>query len=95
LIRHIVVFAVAPDSKAELPELVSELEALPGRIDAIEALGVGEPLNETPYHCALTVDVADEEALETYRGHPAHLPVVERLRRIASEVVVADIVVSP
>jgi hypothetical protein len=95
LIRHIVVFSVAAEAEAELASLIGELESLPDRIEAIEALAVGRPLNQTPYGCALTVDVADEDALEAYRGHPAHVPVVERLRRIATEVVVADIHVSP
>jgi Stress responsive A/B Barrel Domain len=37
------------------------------------------------------VDVADEAALGTYREHPSHQPALERLRAIASQIVVADI----
>ena len=95
MIRHIVVFSVAAGAEEELPDLLAELEALPAQIEEIQALDVGPPLNETRFHCALTVDLADGEALEAYRNHPAHRPVLERLGRIAGEVVVADIEVSP
>ena len=91
MIRHIVVFSVADDARGELDALIEELAALPGQIDVIEALSVGPPINAGGYDCALTVDVLDEDALRAYRDHPAHQPVVEHLRRIASEVVVADI----
>jgi hypothetical protein len=91
LIRHIVVFSVAEGQEEQLAGLVGDLEALPAQIDEIEALAVGRPMNETPFDCALTVDLADGDALEAYRGHPAHQPVLERLRAIATEIVVADI----
>ena len=91
MIRHIVVFSVADGQEEQLAGLVDDLEALPGQIDVIEALAVGRPLNDTPFDCALTVDLADVDALEAYRGHPAHQPVVDRLRAIAADVVVADI----
>ena len=91
MIRHIVVFSVAAGQDEELAGLVDDLEALPGQIDVIEALAVGRPINDSPFDCALTVDLADEDALEAYRGHPAHQPVLERLRAIAADVVVADI----
>ena len=95
MIRHIVVFSVAADHRDQLAGVVDELRALPGQIDAIEALSVGPPLNDTPYDCALTVDVADEAALAAYRCHPAHQPVLDRLGRVVAEMVVADIEVSP
>ena len=93
MIRHIVLFSVDDNARDELAVLIDELTALPGQIDAIEALAVGRPLNAGAHDCALTVDVLDEHALQTYREHPAHQPVVDRLRRIATEMVVADIAV--
>jgi hypothetical protein len=93
VIRHIVVFSVSEDARDELPGLIEDLGALHVQIDAIEALAVGRPLNATEFDCVLTVDVADEEALQAYREHPAHQPVLERLRAAATQIVVADIVV--
>jgi hypothetical protein len=91
LIRHIVVFSVPSGRMSELDELIDALRALPDQIDEIEAIACGRSLNATEFDAALTVDVADEAALTAYREHPAHQPVLERLRAIASAIVVADI----
>jgi hypothetical protein len=92
VIRHVVVFSVAEDARDELPGLIEDLGALRVKIDVIEALAVGRPLNATEFDCAMTVDMADEDALQAYREHPAHQPVLERLRSAATRIVVADIV---
>ena len=91
MIRHIVVFSVETAHLAELDQLIDDLRALADEIDEIDAIACGRPLNATEYDAALTVDVAGEAALTTYREHPAHKPVLERLRAIASTIVVADI----
>jgi Stress responsive A/B Barrel Domain len=91
MIRHIVVFSVEGARRTELDELIADLRALADEIDEIEAIACGRPLNATEFDAALTVDVADEAALTAYREHPAHEPVLERLRAIASTIVVADI----
>ena len=91
MIRHIVVFSVETAHLAGLDQLIDDLRALADEIDEIDAIACGRPLNATEYDAALTVDVADEAALTAYREHPAHQPVLERLRAIASTIVVADI----
>ena len=91
MIRHIVVFSVESARVSELDELIDALRALADQIDEIEAIACGRVLNATEFDAALTVDVADEAALAAYREHPAHQPVLERLRAMASKIVVADI----
>jgi hypothetical protein len=91
MIRHIVVFKIADEHRGELAGLVEAIDALRGQIDEIRALACGPLLNDSEYHCALTVDVADDVALEAYRSHPAHVPVLESLRAISTGIVVADI----
>jgi Stress responsive A/B Barrel Domain len=91
VIRHIVVFSVAESCRTELDVFIEELLTLPGEIDEIEAIACGRSLGATGLDAALTVDVADEAALGTYREHPSHQPALERLRAIASQIVVADI----
>lgn len=90
MIRHAVIWSMAPDGGEELDPLLDELRALPGMIDEIRALTAGPLLNESPYDAALCVDVDDEAALERYRSHPAHQPSLARLREVAAEIVVAD-----
>ena len=77
----------------ELDGLLESLQGLPGQIDEIVSLSAGRLVNESPYDAVLCVDVADEAALQRYRAHRAHRPVVELLRDVADELIVADYVV--
>jgi hypothetical protein len=81
---------MAPGHEADLDPLLDAMRALPDQIDEIAALSVGRLLNESPYEAVLCVDLADEDALQRYREHPAHRPVGARLREVADDVVVAD-----
>ncbi len=92
MIRHIVLFSLTDDSGPEGLELLASLEALPDRLPEIRGLMLGRLINDTGQHqFAMTVDLDDAEALARYREHPDHVPVVEQLRALASEIVVADI----
>jgi hypothetical protein len=93
VIRHIVVFSVEEGRLNELDELIDKVRALPDEISEIEAIACGKVLNATAYDAALSVDVADEVALNAYREHRAHQPVLDQLREISSQIVVADIAV--
>jgi hypothetical protein len=93
LIRHIVVFSIDRGRETDLEQLIEDVHRLPAEIAEISAIACGRPLNSTAFDAALTVDVSDEAALEAYREHPAHQPVLQRLREIASKTVVADITV--
>ena len=92
MLRHVVIWSMKEDRRDELDDLIRELRELPAQIGEIEALSVGPLLNETGFEAALCVDVADAEALERYRSHPAHQPSLTRLRAVAAELVVADYV---
>jgi stress responsive alpha/beta barrel protein len=81
---------MAPGKEDALHPLLAGMERLTDEIDAIEALSCGPLLNESPYDAVLCVDVANEEALATYRAHPAHQPILEDLAQVATNVVVAD-----
>jgi hypothetical protein len=90
MLRHVVIWSMSEETKGELDEVFEELRALPAAIEQIEALNVGRLLNDSSLEAALSVDVADRDALEAYRSHPAHQPVLKRLRGNAGELVVAD-----
>ena len=90
MLRHVVVWSMAEEHGGELDALLAELRALPAAIEEIEALSAGRLLNESELEAVLCVDVADEAALARYRDHPAHLPVLARLRGLAGRIVVAD-----
>jgi hypothetical protein len=90
MVRHAVAWSMGDAEGGELDGILGELRRLPQEIPEIVALSCGPLLNDSELDAALCVDVADREALERYRSHPAHQPVLERLRGSASSIVVAD-----
>ncbi len=90
MLRHVVIWSMAEGHEGALDEVLRELRELPGQIEQIEALSAGALLNESDFEAVLCVDVADMDALESYRSHPAHQPVLSRLRATASELLAAD-----
>jgi Stress responsive A/B Barrel Domain len=90
MLRHVVVWAMGPGKEDALDGLLAAMQRLPDEIDTIEALSCGRLVNESPYDAVLCVDLGDERALATYRSHPAHQPVLDKLRKGAATVVAAD-----
>jgi hypothetical protein len=94
MIRHVVIWRMKAGREGELPALLEAIGQLPASVEAIEALSAAPLLNESRHDAVLCVDVADADALESYRSHPAHVPVAELLLDLADEAVVADYEVS-
>ncbi|MEO7348752.1 MAG: Dabb family protein [Terrimesophilobacter sp.] len=98
-LRHVVVMKMGAASARERTEsaatLAAALEALPPHIAQILALTVGLNMIENPgnWDLALTVDVADEEALEVYRHHPEHLKVAKLIQETVGERCAVDYLV--
>lgn len=84
------IWSMAEGHGEELEDVLRELRELPAQIEEIEALSAGQLVNESELEGALCVDVADADALERYRAHPAHQPVLARLRAVTSELIAAD-----
>jgi stress responsive alpha/beta barrel protein len=93
VIRHIVLFTLKPEAADELPALLAALQELRATVPQVLDLACGLNLAASPYTAALTVDVASELALEEYRAHPEHQPVLELLRAVADRIDVADVLV--
>jgi hypothetical protein len=90
MLRHVVVWSMAEGHEDELDDVLRELRELPGQIEEIAALSAGRLLNESALEGALCVDLADADALGRYRSHPAHKPVLTRMRETTSQLVAAD-----
>ncbi len=90
MVRHVVAWSMSPGREAELDAILDEMRGLPAEIPDIEDLSCGRLLNEAELDGALCVDVGSLDALARYRSHPAHRPVLERLRSAAASIVVAD-----
>ncbi len=90
MLRHVVIWSMAAGHEGNLDSLLSDLSRLPEQIDEIVALSAGRLLNTSNHDGVLCVDLEDTAALERYRQHPAHQPVLTRMREEASEIVAAD-----
>lgn len=82
-LRHVVMLKMDAPSLQERVEradrLAAALEALPPHIEQIQSLSVGVNSVDRPgnWDVVLTVDVANEAALDAYRNHPEHVKVMQ------------------
>ena len=90
MLRHVVIWSMKEEHTGELSRLLDAMDGLADQIDEVAALSTGRLLNESRHHAVLVVDLADDGALDRYRAHPEHQPVLEELRALADEIVVAD-----
>lgn len=99
MIKHIVMFrleasdAVAAEAAGRFKVAI---EALPGKIDALDAVEVG--INDGTAHgnwnIVLTAECADYEALQTYSAHPEHLACVAIIKPYIAERACVDYTVA-
>jgi quinol monooxygenase YgiN len=89
VIWHVVRFDFTGVDEDERIEVEGDLRAL-AAIDEVGWLRVGRDLDD-PLVTGLLTAFADEAALDAYRTHPDHLPVVERIRALGLGTVRLDV----
>lgn len=89
MIWHIVRFDCSGLEPAERADLETRLSAL-GEIDLVRWIRVGPDVAD-PAITGLITAFDDVSALEAYRTHPAHVPVVEEIRALGLPTVRLDI----
>ena len=91
MLYHVVLFSLKPEHRDELDSLLSELKELEHRVPDARSVMVGPGLIAGgSYDAGLVVEVDDLAALDAYRLHPEHQPVLSRMRELASRVEVLD-----
>lgn len=82
--RHIVLYKLKPEHRAELPEILAGFRGLAGRIDGLIGIeaGADELRSERSFDVALVATFRDRAAYEAYLDHPLHGPVRERMHRV-------------
>jgi hypothetical protein len=89
MIRHIVFFKFKAESSAEQRRsALTDLRALPGKIDVIRTFEVGENVLESPraWDAALIGTYNSLDDLSTYADHPDHVAVAVKLREISAQI---------
>jgi hypothetical protein len=97
MVKHIVCFKLKDHaegaSKAENARLLkTKIEGMRGRIPGMRELEVGlnfEP-SDAAYDLVLFATFDSRAALDAYQQHPAHLAVVEVIRRVRDQRIVVD-----
>ena len=89
MIRHIVFFKFKPEADTSVrASALSDLRAIPDKIDVIRSYEVGEDILNLPrsWDAALIATYDDLAALDVYTRHDDHVAVVMKLREISDAV---------
>ena len=93
MIVHIVMFKFKDENKNENLELVkARLLELTDKIDSLNSMEVGIDFNgsERAFDLALYSTFDSKEGLKEYAVHPAHLEVVDLIKKVTIESKVVD-----
>ena len=95
MVRHIVLFKIKEEYKADIPDMVEKFYAMKGKIEGMVSLEAGADFlqSDRSYDVALITEFVSREALEAYQTHPVHLPVKTRMHEVRSASVACDYVI--
>ena len=90
MVKHIVLFKLK--NKKDIPEAVSALKGMTGKIEGLLDLEVGEDFlgSGRSYDIALYCTLTDRAALDAYQEHPVHLPVKKLMAELREASVSCD-----
>jgi len=95
VLQRIVLFSFRPDvSAAERAAILGAIGGLKADVPALRSLAVGEnisPARAQGYTHVLIETFDDRAGLAAYATHPAHLPVLARLRDAAAQLIAVDL----
>ena len=92
MIRHIVLFRIKPEFKAEIPALVQNFYTMKGRVEGLVDLEAGSDIlgSERSYDIALVCTFTDRAAFDAYQTHPLHQPSRKSLHEVRESSVACD-----
>lgn len=93
MLVHIVMFEFKEENKeANMAQVKALLEALPQKIESLKSMEVGMDISksERSFDLVLTSTFEDQEGLNAYAVHPAHLDVVQVIKEVTALSKVVD-----
>lgn len=93
MLVHIVMFQFKEENKeGNLFQVKGMLEALPSKIESLKSMDVGIDIShsERSFDLVLTSLFENQEGLNAYAVHPAHLEVVTVIKEVAAASKVVD-----
>ena len=98
MLRHVVMMKFNDDQNVEMisTEIKQLLEALVLSVKPLKAVEVGLNISKKPsaYDLVLIADFNDEAGLDTYRLHPGHVRILDRIKDTVEKVAAVDYLVS-
>jgi len=92
MIRHIVLFSIKEEYKADIPALVEGFYQMVGKIEGLVSLEAGADIlhSERSYDIALVTTFDSRAAFDAYQDHPAHRPVKARMHEVRESSIACD-----
>ena len=92
MVRHIVLFKIKDEFKADIPDMVEKFYGMKGKIEGMVNLEAGADFlhSERSFDIALVTEFESREAFEAYQTHPVHMPVKKRMHEVRSASVACD-----
>ena len=92
MIRHMVLFKIKDEYKADIPDMVEKFYGMKGKIEGMVSLEAGAYFLHSDRSCdvALITEFVSRDALEAYQTHPVHLPVKKRMGEVRISSVACD-----
>lgn len=93
MITHVVIMKFKPDVREEeVTDLENSFDALPEKITEIQSYEFGKDVvgSERSYDFALVAVFANLETLRQYQDHPAHLAVMQKIKKMCAEIRAVD-----
>lgn len=93
MITHVVIMKFKPDVREEeVTDLENSFDALPEKITEIQSYEFGKDVvgSERSYDFALVAVFANLETLRQYQDHPAHLAVMQKIKKMCAKIRAVD-----
>ena len=92
MIRHIILFKIKDEYKAEIPQLVQNFYGMKGKIEGMLDLEAGQDVlhSDRSYDLALITLFDSMASFQAYQTQPVHLPVKKRMHEVRSASVACD-----
>jgi hypothetical protein len=92
MVKHIVMIRFKEEYKSKVVEMKLEIEDLLHTVPSLKEMEVGINFNDRPsgYDLVLTAGFDEIEGLNSYRIHPDHMTVLEKLKEFANEWAAVD-----
>lgn len=86
MLRHLVLFQIKDEFKAEIPVLAERMRGMVGQVDGLISLEAGGDILHSARSCdfAISCLFRDRAAFDAYQTHPAHLPIRARMHEVRS-----------